>query len=258
MSEPTGIERGQVADLLAAITEVLDVPLAAESADDATATRVLRSRVAYVRGAMLSHLEGERDGLTSVTSAVRTSAVHYPVTYRPYESEPSAAAAADEPDTAGDREGEPAEQGHQLLDGAVLAVDPDPALVTPARAAAVLAELVAVLYQDPGDPVTRLLIPAEEHREPYFSVAHGRIRMSYITPLPAAAEVLSAAVMFLGGTDTVADSSQRDHERHELRTQFLGVPLVVAIDVPVEDEMALLRKHVAALQARVAGQGVTE
>jgi hypothetical protein len=120
------------------------------------------------------------------------------------------------------------------------------------QAATALAELVAVLYQDETDPVSRVLTSMEQYYRPYFSLdSFANIRMQYLMRLPASAEVLSAATAFFGGTVRITDR-QHDEETHQLHTDWLGVPLVVSVKVPREDELAALRKQVAELQAAAA------
>jgi hypothetical protein len=105
MAEPTDpITRQELADLLTAIREVLDVPYPDSAEDASTAAHVLRCRTAFVRG-VITNLAAGAPGTPWITaSAVRSAAGYYAITYVPY-------------DTL--RVGALAEQRHQLLDPAV-------------------------------------------------------------------------------------------------------------------------------------------
>jgi hypothetical protein len=115
----------------------------------------------------------------------------------------------------------------------------------------VLAELVAVLYQDPTDPVSRVLIPVNQLYRPHLSLTStGAIWMSYYMELPDPTEVLATASAFFGGEVKITEGGSIS-EKHTLHTAWLGVSLMVSVRMPREDELAALRKRVADLQALV-------
>lgn len=120
MSDTTDpIPRPALAELLTAICDALDVPLADDHKDHQQALDLLRTRSCYVRGAIGRLASGAPGYVDATTAAVREAINEYPVTYAPY----------------GARDA----QRHQLYDAAVppLAVDgPDLAEIT-ARVAAI-------------------------------------------------------------------------------------------------------------------------
>ncbi|BBB00603.1 hypothetical protein RVR_10602 [Actinacidiphila reveromycinica] len=118
---------------------------------------------------------------------------------------------------------------------------------------------MAVLYQDPSDPVSRILIPANRLFQPYFSLdAVGELRMRYSLRMDAPAELLAAAEEFFGGTVKITSSFHSDTEDHELYTDWLGVPLIVSVRIPREDSLGALRKQVSDLEQQLAAQQPSE
>jgi hypothetical protein len=97
----------EVADLLAAIRDALDVPMARDREDDRKEGYLRQSRASHVIGATEMLVGGNSSpGIVAATLAsVRAATEYHPVTYTPYVPDPVAGALA--------------EQRHQIEDPAV-------------------------------------------------------------------------------------------------------------------------------------------
>jgi hypothetical protein len=108
MSDPIeSIPLRDVAELLAAIRDALNVPQAQDHDDSRTEQFLREARIAWVIGATRALAGGESSPyiVAGTLASVRRAADHHPVTYTPYVPDPVAGALA--------------EQRHQLYDPAV-------------------------------------------------------------------------------------------------------------------------------------------
>jgi hypothetical protein len=112
------------------------------------------------------------------------------------------------------------------------------------RAAGALADLVRTLHTD---PLATVLVSQPAHGRPYYCVDGGTVEVCYYSAKNGA-ELLAAAAALVGGTVTVSKSHGAS-EKHTLTTTWRDVPLQVSVDIPREDELEVLRKEIAELQA---------